>query len=553
MSLKPSLCQEVPKETKRITKSAFPKGNKYIHIRDSIGSIFKDKDFHDLFSQCGQPAISPWRLALVTILQFIEGLSDRQAADATRARLDWKYLLALELTDSGFDYSILSEFRKRLLASDAENRLLSILLDKFKQIGILQARGQQRTDSTHVLSSVRMLNRLELIGETMRAALNEIATIEPKWIQEVAPEHWYEKYKHRVENYRLPKGAQKKKEYAESVGSDGLLLFDLINSYEGHTYILELPKVKALKKTLDRHFVCNLETKEIFLKTNKEVSQSEDKIESPYDTEARFRTKRDKNWSGYMVHLTETCDENSNINVITHVHTTAADVHDIKSIKTIQHDLAAMNIPPKEHIVDTAYISLEQLVKSKKDYDIDLIGPPKETSNLRSKISGGYVLDSFSIDWKNEVVICPQGKKTSSWNTTSKSRPNSIIAVFSVKDCRICKARDLCIGSKKSNRNSLSFPVQEYYEARNKLLKRLKTDDGKKLYDKRSGIEGTISQGVRTTNLRKSRYSGIRKTHLQEIAGAAAMNICRLGAWLENLPLAKTRKSSFYRLKRVAA
>ena len=81
MSLKPSLCQEVPKETKRITKSAFPKGNKYINIRDSIGSIFKDKDFHDLFSQCGQPAISPWRLALVTILQFIEGLSDRQAAE----------------------------------------------------------------------------------------------------------------------------------------------------------------------------------------------------------------------------------------------------------------------------------------------------------------------------------------------------------------------------------------------------------------------------------------------------------------------------------------
>ena len=204
MSLKPSIYQDAPKETERVAKTAFPKGNKYINLRNSLGSIYKDENFSDLFPSCGQPAMSPWRLALVVVLQFVEGLSDRQAADAVRGRIDWKYLLALDLTDSGFDYSILSEFRKRLLSSKAEGRLLSVLLEHCKNLGVLKGNGKQRTDSTHVLSCIRDMNRLELIGETMRAALNEIATLEADWIRGISPQEWYKKYDHRIENSRLP-------------------------------------------------------------------------------------------------------------------------------------------------------------------------------------------------------------------------------------------------------------------------------------------------------------------------------------------------------------
>src|ERR671927_1793785 len=189
----------VPKHTARIARAAFPKGSPYLGLRDHLGPIFSDPDFSDLYPECGQPAYPPWRLALVTLMQFRESLSDRQAAEAVRARIDWKYLLGLELTDPGFDHSVLCEFRSRLLAGGAEERLLRKLLEACRARGLLKARGRQRTDSTRVLASIRALNRLELVGETLRAALNELATVAPDWLRRVAPQDWYGRYAHRVE------------------------------------------------------------------------------------------------------------------------------------------------------------------------------------------------------------------------------------------------------------------------------------------------------------------------------------------------------------------
>src|SRR3712207_1333637 len=176
MSLKPSPIAPVPEETARVARAAFRKGNALLKLRDELGTIFADADFADLFPKRGQPGLAPWRLALVTLLQFRETLSDRQAAEAVRARIDWKYLLGLALTDPGFDHSVLCEFRSRLLAGSAEERLLRKLLDVCQARGLLKARGRQRTDATHVLASIRTLNRLELVGETLRAALNALAT-----------------------------------------------------------------------------------------------------------------------------------------------------------------------------------------------------------------------------------------------------------------------------------------------------------------------------------------------------------------------------------------
>jgi transposase len=144
-------------------------------------------------------------LALVTVLQFAENLPDRQAAEAVRSRIDWKYLLGLELTDSGFDASVLCEFRARLVAGAAEQRLLDHLLTLARERGLLKARGRQRTDSTHVLAAIHVLNRLECVGETLRHALNSLAVVAPEWLREQVPIDWYERYGSRVDNYRLPK------------------------------------------------------------------------------------------------------------------------------------------------------------------------------------------------------------------------------------------------------------------------------------------------------------------------------------------------------------
>src|SRR5207247_2472782 len=116
MSLLPHLIEPAPEDTARVARAAFPKGHPYLTFRDALGTLFQDEDFAALFPAWGPPGLPPWRLALVTIMQFRENLADRQAAEAVRARIDWKYLLSLELTDPGFDFSVLSEFRDRLLA-----------------------------------------------------------------------------------------------------------------------------------------------------------------------------------------------------------------------------------------------------------------------------------------------------------------------------------------------------------------------------------------------------------------------------------------------------
>jgi transposase len=205
ISLRPEPIGPVPEETARVALAAFPKGTTYTRMRDELGIVWEDEDFAGLFPRRGQPALAPWRLVLVSVMQFAEGLSDRQAADAVRSRIDWKYALGLELEDPGFDFSVLSEFRSRLLEGGAEHTLLEKLLEECKRRGLLKARGKQRTDSTHVLAAVKAMGRLECIGETLRAALNALATVAPEWLGGWAPPEWYERYGPRVEEYRLPR------------------------------------------------------------------------------------------------------------------------------------------------------------------------------------------------------------------------------------------------------------------------------------------------------------------------------------------------------------
>ena len=180
MSLQPQVVYLVPEETARVARAAFPKGdNPSMLIRDHLGMIYADEDFAKLFPKTGQPAASPFRLALTCVLQFCEGLSDRQAADAVRSRIDWKYALALPLEDPGFDASVLCEFRRRLIDGKAEELLFDTLLTLLREQGLVQAGGRQRTDSTHVLAAIHALNRLELLGETLRHALNRLAVVAP--------------------------------------------------------------------------------------------------------------------------------------------------------------------------------------------------------------------------------------------------------------------------------------------------------------------------------------------------------------------------------------
>ena len=553
MSLHPHVIAPVPAETARVARAAFPKGHPYLTFRDGIGTVFQDEDFAAIFPMNGQPGLPPWRLALVTIMQFRENLADRQAAEAVRARIDWKYLLGLELTDPGFNFSVLSEFRDRLLTGNTEALLLEKLLERCRAVGWLKARGSQRTDSTHVLAAIRVLSRLELVAETLRAALNAVATVAPAWLQALTPLEWYERYGKRIEDVRLPKEKAEREAFAQMVGEDGCHLLDAIEAAEAPKEARDLPVIATLRRTWQRHYDCTGDARtdvvggsprRVRFKTNRELPPAAEGIESPYDADARYRHKRDTQWTGYMVHVSETCEPTAP-HLLTHVHTTPATVHEAQCTLPIQQALIEKDLPPHEHLVDAAYISAELLVDSCDDHGIILRGPTRPTQGWQMQVAGAYTIEQFTVDWERQQVGCPQGKWATSWHErVEQDGTPYIIASFSRQDCHACPARPLCTQAQQQGRR-LRLPPQEQYEALTAARAWYASAEGIQVYKQRAGVEGTLSQGVRAFGLRRTRYRGLPKTHMQHVAIAAAINVDRIVAWLEGRPRAQTRTSRF--------
>jgi transposase len=302
MSMHPQSVGAIPEETKRVAQAAFPKGCLCLRVRDILGPIFTDEQFADLFASRGRPAEAPWRLAIVSVLQYVEGLSDRQAAEAVRGRIEWKYLLGLDLTDAGFDHTVLCEFRERLLAGGAETRLLQAILAVCRQQGWIHARGTQRADSTHVLMAARVLNRLEEVGETLRAVLNALAASAPDWLQERVPIDWFDRYSRRIEEYRLPKGEDARRAYAEQIGTDGQLILLWMSMATTPETVKSLPALQVLREVWEQQYV--VDAGRLRWRTPAELLSAGARIDSPYDPDAHYGTKRSTSWVGYKVHLT---------------------------------------------------------------------------------------------------------------------------------------------------------------------------------------------------------------------------------------------------------
>jgi transposase len=298
MSMHAQPIPAIPEETACVAQAVLPEGNVWLQMRDELGTVYEDTDFQDLFSSRGQPAEAPWRLALVTLMQYAEGLTDRQAADAVRTRIDWKYALSLELTDSGFDFSILSEFRGRLLAHGAERRLFDRLLDLCRGRGWLKARGKQRTDATHVLAAIRTLRRLECVAETMRHALNVLAEVAPSWLLEHMEQEWAERYEKRFSDFRLPKEEKKRVELAETIGADGRHLLEAISTQSGLPWLRELDAIETLRRVWLQHY--HAHEHQTPWRADKELPPSALLITSPYDVEARYSRKKSTAWNGYV-------------------------------------------------------------------------------------------------------------------------------------------------------------------------------------------------------------------------------------------------------------
>ncbi|GAC1613936.1 MAG: hypothetical protein NVS4B3_28420 [Gemmatimonadaceae bacterium] len=554
MSLHPHPVGPVPDETARVARAAFPKGTRAIRMRDAIGVMFTDDAFAPVFSWRGQPAETPWRLALVSILQYVEGLSDRQAADAVRARIDWKYALSLALTDPGFDSSVLSEFRTRLVTGGLEQMLLDEMLSHFRAHKLLAARGRQRTDSTHVLAAVRKLNRLERAGETLRHALNSLATVAPDWLRERSPPAWVDRYSRRVDDSRLPAGPEERRAMAETIGSDGWVLLHALYAADAPAWLRDIPAVETLRRMWIQQYVLVDDT--LHWRTDAHgIPPSLLFISSPYDVDAHYAKKRTTEWVGYKVHLSETCDDDLP-HLITHVETSGAPIADSDRTATIHEALADKDLLPATHIVDAGYGSAPLLVSSRRDVDVDLLGPTRPDTRWQAREGNGFDVSAFAIDWEAQHAICPAGQRSTSWSPAIDRRDNAVITIqFSTGHCRRCASRPHCIQSpdQRYPRRVIKVRPQEQYLALQAARERQATEAYKEEYARRAGIEGTISQGVRALGLRRCRYSGEAKTHLQHVLTGAAINFVRVDDWLEERPVAKTRHSAFAALMKPAA
>jgi len=424
--------------------------------------------------------------------------------------------------------------------------LLEKILVQCEARHLLQGKKKQRTDATHVLAAVRHLSQLELVGETVRRMLDAMAQVNPDWLQARMQPEWIKRYGRGFEGYRLPKGREKLLELAIAIGQDGYELLAAASQPAAPEAIRMLPAVEVARCIWVQQYYW--EDGQVHWRSKKKWGQppSSKMIVSPGELEARFRIKRNTEWIGYQVHLTETCDHD-HPRLITQVETTVATVHDSKVTATIQEDLSQRGLLPEIQLVDEGYTETDLLVSSRQR-GIDLVGPLPSSKSWQDRTEGAFDHTCFHIDWESRVATCPAGKQSRSCSDrqTWRGTPNVQFA-FNKADCHPCALRQRCTRSKTGARNLTIYP-EEKYKALQAARERQKTDAFQTLYKERAGIEGTMSQGVRKMGMRKSRYIGLARTHLQHVATAAAINVVRSVNWLTGEVPEPTRVSPFQTL-----
>jgi transposase len=549
-------------------------------VRDRLGEWLGDGQFAAAFGTRGKPGWPPSRLALVTVLQRAENLTDRLAAEAVRTRIDWKYLLGLSLDDPGFDHTVLAEFRGRVAGAGLEQVVLDALLARMAAAGLVKAGGKQRTDSTHVVAAVAALNRLELAGESVRAAVEALAAAHPDWLAErICVTDWNRRYGTPMTSWRPPASEAKRDELAIAYARDGYALLAAVCDPLSPAWLRELPAVDVLRRVLLQNYTrfISADGREVIKRREKEpegdgLPPGHARIASPYDTDARWAVKREKLWLGYKLHITETCDdppactcrpatagsrqagdgehdqgcaELTAPNLITNVATTDATVTDHHMTRPIHQDLADKNLLPGRHYLDSGYLSAAAVVSALTTWGIALIGPLLADTSAQARAGNGYARADFTIDYDARTVTCPQGKTARSWSPCTQHGKDMIVAIFSRTDCGPCPARPLCT---TAMRRILSLPPPDLAQAQAAARSAGKTTPFQADYARRAGVEGTMHQAV-SHGARRARYRGLPKTRLDHIYMACALNLIRLQAYWTGTPLDRRRTSHLARLE----
>lgn len=530
MSLRPRSGEQVPPLTAQVARASNPGGTTAIWVRDRLDGLWCDGDFADWYPRDGRPGLSPAQLATVCVLQFLLGLSDRQAAEAVRCRIDFKYAMAMELDDPGFHHSVLGDFRDRLAEDGRADRLLDLALARLKAAGLVRERTTQRTDSTHVLAAVRDLTRLELVTEAVRAALEEVAGISPHLLDGLVDEDWGLRYGRPV---RLGKNPTKPVTRILATGNDAVRLLEHLHRFGAGR--VSGPRIQALRQIMVQNYHRDAAGQLRWRTAEKEggagLPPSSRAVVLPYDTSARYaRHGHIISWKGFAAHLTETCAADGP-NVITDVATTAATTHDSQVLPGIHTRLARRGLLPAEHLVDAGYTSLPHLEQAAREHQVTVSGPLKTNPTRQHRRGEGFARDDFHIDYDRQQVTCPQGQISAGWHgpypTSSPTAAPLIVARFTKSQCRPCPARTQCTSTADDAR-TVGFPPRELRDLQLRVRAEQQTPEWKARYAVRSGVEGTVNEFAHGHGMRRCRYRGKGKVHVQHVLTAIAVNIERL-------------------------
>jgi transposase len=525
LSMRARASVEIPAETARVVRAACPRGTRATHLRDALGPVFDDAAFVDWFAKEGQAGIAPGMVALVCVLQAMEDMSDREAADAVRTRMDWKYALSLPIDHAGFAHSVLVEFRDRLEVDERAVGLLEAMLGAAQRAGLLRRGGQMRTDATHVVARIRQLCRWELVGETVRAALEEIAGVAPGWLGPRIGVAWAQRYGRRVEASRLPKDQTARWQWADAVAADGAGLLSEIAGDPDVAWLANLPQVRALAAIWGQQ--CVQDPDGVWRLRRECLLAGADQILSPHDLAARWGAKRGTPWAGYKVGDTETCDDDLP-HVIVDVQTTPASTPDIMAGEAARVGLAERGRSPERQYADTAYVTPET-IKAAAVFGTTLIGPVLLDPSWQATAGKGFDRQAFVVDWDTRTAICPMGKHSTSWRDQRHEHGTAAAIRFDTADCAACPSRSDC--TRNTLGRQITLPPRELHAIQQANRAAQSDPAWQRLYDRRAGVEATLSEAIRAYGLRHTRHRGQARTHVRHILIACGMNAGRIADW----------------------
>ena len=516
MSLKETFPEEIPPKTREIVEGMLPDDSICRLLGEKGGDILDQVPLAAMYSYTGRGGINPVLLCFVLILQYMEKLPDRSAAEMARMRMDWKYALRQELDWQGFDYSSLCNFRKRLHAHGKEYLIFEQVLTYLRESGYIKSK-RQRTDATHVLAAVERLSRLELVWETLRLALGALINADAKWVIAQLPPAFVSFYSQKHADYRLSKAQAE--QAMRDAGQDGFWLLSKIERQDEAAW-QALAEIELLRQVLEQQFERGDDEDggtSVEAKADSEVSS--DVVTSPHEPSVRFSRKgKDTAWRGYKLQVTETVD---GVPFITDIGIHGALEADSLALGEIQQRLAQRDLLPQNQYVDQAYCNGRTLEQS-----------AKKGTNLRgfigiySRKPVGFRLQDFYVNLEKRVALCPAGKTATVFNPSSQ--PDVAWHVRFGKQCQDCRFKRLCTSEKRGR----SLEISPYHEHLTKRRREQKDRSFVREMNARARIESTICELVRKHGMRQSRYRGQHKLQLQATIAATAVNLKRLARHL---------------------